>query len=207
MEQNIPPFMNNRGAGLLAQGHKQGELPNQAEMPDESNVAPEEQEQYDKFVANALMFIHGEQSDQLIEQLGQGEPDQALANVVVGVIIMLQESAVKAGKPLGKAVLFNGGEEIINELINTGITAGVIQPEDDEDAEGIQQDAFLMAVDMYGAYALEAGLTDQEEAAEEMRAGQAGEYDDILDEQQPQQQQPQQQMQQPQGQPQPQGVR
>ncbi len=177
MEQNIPPFMNNRGAGLLAQGHQQGQLPNQADMPDESNVTPEEQDQYDKFVANALMFIHGEKSDDLIMEMGKGEPDEALANAAVGLIIMLQQSAVKAGKPVSKAVLFNGGEEILNELINTAITAGVIQPEDEADAEGIQQDAFLIAIDLYGQYALEAGLTDQDEAVEEMRAGQAGEFD------------------------------
>ena len=181
MEQNIPAFMNNRGAGLLAQGHQQGNLPNQRDMPDESNVTPEEQDQYDKFVANSIMFIHGDKSDDILGQLAEGEPEQALADVLVGIVTMLQQSAAQAKKPISQEVIANGGEEILNELINFAIEAGVYNMEEVE-AEEVQQEAFLIAIDLYGQYAAEAGLIDMEETQQAAAEAESGKYDHLLKE-------------------------
>jgi len=171
--------------GLLQRGAPQSEQmaprPGQEmpdEMPDGEPASPEEQAQYEKMINNAMKTIHGKQSDQLLERLAQGEPEEAIADVAVGLVIKLYESAEQSGSPLSEAVLMTGGEEIINEIINLGIVAGIYDF-DEAEGEEIQQEAWFIALDKFGRFINQTGKIDSQGLEQGAQEVMAGKYDHI----------------------------
>lgn len=160
--------------GLLAQGIPQ-QQPQAAEGQGEP-ATPEEQAAYEKMIDNAMRTLHGPQSTTIVEKLAQGDPAEAIAEVTVGLIIKLFESAQQAGKPLPESVLMHGGEEILNEVINMGLVAGVFDF-DEEEGETIQQEAFFIALDKFGQYYEQVGEVNPDELNAGLQAAQAGAFD------------------------------
>ena len=192
MEQ-APAFMTNEaaaqqqgGGGLLSQADQmqrgggqqmpQGQDPMMGE--DGEQASPEEQDQYEKMITNAMSTLHGEQSDLILEKLAQdGDPEQAVGDVVVSLIVKLYESAEEAGQPLSDAVILNGGEEILNEVVNLGMIAGVWGDIDEDEGETIQQEAMLIVMDKFGRYLEQQGRFNPEELDQGVQSANSGAFD------------------------------
>lgn len=138
----------------------------------DSNVSPEEQEQYSQFEQNYLKLIYaegGEVQPGILDALkappgapeGEGEAPPphilALANTAVEITKTLDDSAREAGKPLSDAVLLEGGKSIVEELAEVAEAAGIHDYSEEE-----MTGAFATAMDMYRDKAIADGRTDEE---------------------------------------------
>lgn len=124
---------------------------------EQPNVTPEEQAAYDQFVNNGMQLMYqGEQVapailnhlqgkwDDIAPMLGElpqdegnldpSNPIDGLAVATVGIVLALEASAAEAGKELDPAVVFHGGAEIAEQLVEVAETAGIheFSPEDME---------------------------------------------------------------------------
>jgi len=130
-------------------GGGQPPAPQDPAAPDGSNQAtPEEQEQYDHFVSNALNLIADPKNtkvrESVINLLGSGNPVEALASAAVYVVDAVEKSAAKNGIELPPAVMMEGGTEIVGALADLQAAKNIADLEPgDVDA------AYLKAVDMY----------------------------------------------------------
>lgn len=176
-------------AGLMDSGKEpqttppEGNAPPPARDPNrytdegDSNVSPEEQEQYSQFEENYLKLIYadgGEVQPGIIEALdvkggipegdkgeegSQGQSPQivALANTAVQITMRLDDTAREAGKPLSDDVLLEGGKSVIEELAEVAEAAGLHDYTEEE-----MTGAFAMAMDLYRDKAIADGRTDEE---------------------------------------------
>lgn len=133
----------------------------------ESNVSPEEQEAYDMYVNNAmeiiypsveqasvspqiLMQLKGEWPPELTEMMASleepltGEPLDNIAATAAVITMMLEGSAASAGQDMPDEVIFHGGAEIVEELVDLGEELGLFELDDQQ----VEQ-AFYRAVDIY----------------------------------------------------------
>lgn len=132
----------------------------------EGNVSPEEQEQYDAFMQNALEVIYPRGEDaQVAPNILNGlkaTPDKpllALANTAVSMVVGLRDSAEKAGNPIGDDVLFHAGADLVAELAEVAEAANIHEFSEEE-----IENAFYMALDLYRGEAQQSGRIDQEAA-------------------------------------------
>ena len=132
----------------------------------EGNVTPEEQEQYDAFMQNALEVIYPRGEDaQVAPNILNGlkaTPDKpllALANTAVSMVVGLRDSAEKAGNPIGDDVLFHAGADLVAELAEVAEAANIHEFSEEE-----IENAFYMALDLYRGEAQQSGRIDQEAA-------------------------------------------
>lgn len=145
------------------------------------NVSPEEQQQYEQFVGQALNLIYDDKGMQAVTQRlkGTGDPMDDLAQTAVMVVTRVQESAREAGQDIPGDVLFHGGVEIIEDLANLAEKAGIHSFSEDE-LEG----ATYRALDLYRETATQAGLIDpaplKQEFGELMQADQQGRLGEII---------------------------
>jgi hypothetical protein len=133
----------------------------------ESNVSPEEQAMYDQYINNAMEIIYprgeeasvspqilgplkGEWPPELqemmagLEQPLSGEPLDNIAATAAVLTMMLEGSAASAGQPMPDEVIFHGGAEIVEELVDLGEELGLFELGDEEVEQG-----FYRAVDIY----------------------------------------------------------
>lgn len=136
---------------------------------DESNVTPEEQAEYDRFMENALTLMYDESGakPELIQALGaakDGEAQEAnpailaLAQTAVTIVGQLDDSAREAGKPVSDDVLYHGSFAVVQELAELA-EAAKIHDYSEEDITG----AFMQAIDIYRPKLIESGRTTEEE--------------------------------------------
>lgn len=146
------------GDASLQDGDVGGEAP---------NVSPEEQQQYDQFVNNALELIYPQGSNgdvapvilqHLSGQFGQDEaqmlaqadppvsnnPTDNLAATAVLVVIMVEASAANAKAQIDDAVLYHAGLAIIEELAEVAQAASIHDYGDKE-----MEASFYRALDIY----------------------------------------------------------
>lgn len=101
----------------------------------ESNVSPEEQALYHKFMENyyTVMYIGGAGNekqpplaDSIIEEHFSGnlQPVDALANAGMSVVDSLSRSAAEAGKPIPGDVLMHAGVEVLEDIAELAENAG-----------------------------------------------------------------------------------
>jgi hypothetical protein len=107
---------------------------------EQSNVTPEEQAEYDKFVTNGheiiypanaegqvdpkiMEHLHGQFDEQATQLFAEaqpaftpGSPVENLAGTLTLLVIALESSAGSAGKQLDPAVVYHGGSELLLEL-------------------------------------------------------------------------------------------
>ncbi len=145
-------------------------------------ATPEEQAQYEKTIQNAMSTLHGENSDAIIDKLSEGQPEEAVAEVVASLIIKLYESAEQAGKPLEDSVMMFAGDEILNEVVNMGVISGAFGEISEDEGEDIQQEAMLLSMDKVGRYLEQQGRFDREALKQGMDDANNGKYDSMLQE-------------------------
>jgi len=170
-------LLNLQGAGVAAEGF------NGEDVEGEPNVTPEEQADYDLFVKNAMEFIYTEDDKVLpdvMKRLATGKPVDALAQTAVWVVSMVESSAKANTKEITDDVVFHGGREILEQLVEVA-EAGGNHDFSEKDIEG----AWYQALDMYReAASPEGGRFNAEEATAEFmelnEADQQGRADDVL---------------------------
>ena len=158
--------------------------PSEPQGPDgdeESNVSPEEQAQYDKFINNAYRVIYDEKmAPQLLKKIQNAEdPKAELAMSAVNVVMTLQEKAEASGAPVSDEVLFHGGLAVVEDIANFSNVAKAYEFSNTEIEEAV-----MAAVDLYGSMALDAGKVDEQGAAksyqEMLAANEEGRLEEVL---------------------------
>lgn len=151
--------------GLLNRPQK-GVAP-EAGYQGETNVSPEEQQEYDKFMDNGFKLIYDERSmPQLLQRLNQsGNPVEGLATVTVGVVRRLVDAAEKAGQKIDPAVLLHGGADLMADIAALAKTAGVHEYSEEE-----IESASFVAMDQFGTAEIERGAVDQQLVADDFQA-------------------------------------
>lgn len=170
-------LMDSGGAGVTATGF------DDEETEGEPNVTPEEQAEYDLFVKNAMEFIYTEEDKVLpdvMNRLATGNPVDGLAQTAVWVVGMVESSAKASGREMSNDVVFHGGREILEQLVEVAEAGGG----HDFTAKEIES-AWYKALDLYREAATpEGGRFDPKEAADEFlalnEADQQGNADDVL---------------------------
>lgn len=160
------------GNGLL-EGPQDGE--------DESNVTPEEQAQYERFVGNGMNLIYDEKvMPGLIKRMSVGgDPVEALASVTSQVLLKVMQSAAKAGKPItDDALLLQGGLELLELLAELAQVAKIHSYTDQE-----KEAAGYRAADLVREQMAQNGQLDQaqqqKDAQEWVQADRTGQLDQM----------------------------
>lgn len=131
-----------------------------------SNVSPEEQKQYDRFVDNCYSVIYDQKTlPKILKSLDATEdPKMNLANTVVTVIDFVAKSAKGAQMEISGDVLMHGGAEVMGDLADL---AGKVKIHDytDDEIEG----ATYIAMDLYREMQKKDGTLDINAAKEDVR--------------------------------------
>jgi hypothetical protein len=123
----------------------------QQSQVDGPQPSPQEQEQYDLMVANAMEFIYGEKTaDTVIKVLSQSPPAEAIANVLTLIGAGMKKSADMAGAQISPEAMVNAATEIIDALLELGQAAGVFNLQSQEEIDQIAKQSLMMAVQQYG---------------------------------------------------------
>lgn len=100
-------------------------------------VSPQNQEAYDRVVTAAGMVIYNEPTHEAVMQmLGAGSPDAALANTIVTILAALDQ---KAGGKIPRDVIIPAASEMFDMLVELGTQAGIFEPLDDQMMESAAQ--------------------------------------------------------------------
>lgn len=111
----------------------------------EGNVSPEEQQEYELFVDNAIKLMSEPRVAGALRQNLQAEdPVDGLASAAVMVVKRLKDSAKKAGREVNPDVLMHGGAEILEILASTAAKAGIHDFSEEE-----TENALYRAMDLY----------------------------------------------------------
>jgi hypothetical protein len=136
----------------------------------DSNVTPEEQAMYEKFITNFHEVVFGQTGrqpgpngepsifDTVMTSLTEiGDPVDALATTTVRVVAFLAESAEQAGKPIPPDVLLHAATEIIPNLAEFAEALGVHDDYTEEELSLVLERASLM----YASELTQSGKIDQ----------------------------------------------
>jgi len=142
-------------------------MPPQGGGPDNSNVSPEEQQQYEGFVGNYLRLVYqdDEMRPALLESLGgDGNPVEGLANTAAMVVKRLVDSARGKGADISQDVIFHAGaEEIIPDLAELQADAKIADLGEQE-----IEAAMYRALDIYREAEMGEGNLDTETLSRDM---------------------------------------
>lgn len=131
-------------------------------------ATPEEQAQYDHFVAKAYDLIYDQKTlPKIVDMLdGDGQdPMEGLARATALIVGRIGDAAEKAGEHLSGDVVLHAGTEIFEDLANLSRVANIKDYSQDRDAlEG----AYFRALDIFRGMLQEAGALDQGAAAADM---------------------------------------
>lgn len=177
------------GSGVAAPDQQQAGQPAapadgapQDSQGSDSNVSPEEQAMYDRFVKNGLSIIYpqgtngqvspvvmahlsGQLEPEAQQQFAKAEPPLAgnpvdnLATSAVLIVLMLESSAAQANHPTPPEIVMHGGAELLGELADIA-TAAKIHDYSEKEIEG----ATYRGMDLYR---ISSPFMDQEGAAQE----------------------------------------
>ena len=150
------------GAGAGPVGFTPGEDIEDDETP---NVDPEEQQQYDQFVTNAMELMYGDDDKvepQVLQRLSTGnKPIDVLAQTTVWLVMLVEQDATRNNVNITDDVVFHAGREIMEQLIEIAEAAEIHTFKEAE-----IQGAWYQALDMYReANSDEGGRFNPEEAA------------------------------------------
>lgn len=154
-------------AGLL---NKQPGMPpqqpsvNDPNAEEGTNVSPEDQRQYDRFVTNGMKLIYDPKAmPQLLQTIaGGGNPVQGIANALATVVMRLEDSAGKQGQQIDGDVELHGATELMEQMIELAETAGIHEytPEEIESAYYLAIDTYRVAKQEKGTLPVEALTED-----------------------------------------------
>ena len=133
------------------------------------NVSPEEQAAYDTVMEAALSMIYVQDGsfEQILQKIqGEAEGDglaYGIGHTAAMILRSIQGSAQQAGRAIPEDVLLPAGEEIVAELVNICVQAGLAKP---EEQENLVAEAMMNGVQEFGKAAQQAGEITPEQQAE-----------------------------------------
>ena len=124
---------------------------------------PFSQRDMDIFVANGVKLIHsGAVSDQIIAQIVDADnPVPIIADVTLNVVGRLEESAGATGKKPSLAVVAQGGNVLMGEVIRVAEAGGMKKK-----GPAPKHQAFALAISKYLDNALKSGAMTQEQLSQ-----------------------------------------
>ncbi len=172
IREQVPPDMAEQQGMEEEQAAPEGE-------GGESNVAPEEQAQYDQFVKNGMQLMYDEKAtDQLLENISSSENKvEGLANALVTIVSRLEESATESGQEISGDVMMHGGQELMEQLVELVEEAGIHDYTPEE-----MESAFLAAIDAYRSMKQEQGTLPVEDLGQDFAELQQAESEGRLEE-------------------------
>lgn len=135
----------------------------------ESQVSPEEQDQYNKVMTIALAMLHGDQAShanvvQRLKAAQGGNLAQELGHMAAMILKSAQGNAEQNGVTVASNVLYNAGLEVVAELVDIAKAMGLVK--DDKEAEQLFKDGCFQAVKFFGeAMQKEGRITPDVQAA------------------------------------------
>jgi hypothetical protein len=120
------------------------------------DASPEEQEQYERFVARAMQLMYSDKMRPKVRELlaGEGDPVEGLARASAMVIVRVALAAEKAGEKLMGDAVFEAGKSIIEDLAEYATKWGIHDFEtNSKDLEG----AYFRTLDMMRVMMQQAG--------------------------------------------------
>lgn len=146
-------------------GLSQAMGPEQQAGPKQKPASKEEQAEYNKFVGMGMTMLWSDQFMPTAEKMLKASPDEVEAMARLGVAIgsRIYDGAKKQGHDISPAVMLHGGLEIMQQITEFAIAAGIpkIGPEDTEDA-------YYLAADMFRAHLQGKGEIDPEASAADL---------------------------------------
>lgn len=116
---------------------------------DAPNVDPEEQEQYDRIVMNAMKVIHGQNSrDAILQSISTGNPAEAIGQLAGQLVAQINQSAMGAGAQLSEDAMYHAGIEIIEQLTELAISSGIVPEEQADQVHAIAIESGLQTYKM-----------------------------------------------------------
>lgn len=136
------------------------------DQDEQTNVSPEEQQQYDRFVDNCYAVIYDQKTlPKILKSLdATDDPIMNLANTIVQVVHFVATSAKGAQQQISGDVLIQGGAEVMGDLADLAGKVGIHEYSEDE-IEG----ATYRAMDMYRELQKQDGTLDVNAAKQDMR--------------------------------------
>lgn len=161
---------------------RRGLMPEPAPEPeDEGNVSPEEQAQYDQFVAQGMKLYNDPKVMPSILGMieGDGDPVNGLASATATIVVRLVQSMKGLPTKMSGDVIYHGGVELLEQLADVGAVTKLhdFTPEEMQQAE-------LRAVDMVRDMLTKSGDIDNEAVMQDfnalVEADKAGTLDEVL---------------------------
>lgn len=161
---------------------RRGLMPEPAPEPeDEGNVSPEEQAQYDQFVAQGMKLYNDPKVMPSILGMieGDGDPVNGLASATATIVVRLVQSMKGLPTKMSGDVIYHGGVELLEQLADVGAVTKLhdFTPEEMQQAE-------LRAVDMVRDMLTKSGDIDNEAVMQDfnalVEADKAGNLDEVL---------------------------
>lgn len=184
---NMPmrqPMGPQNGGGMnnadMAEGESAPDTEGQGDQ-DQTNVSPEEQAQYDKFVTNGMKLIFSPNTAPKIVARLKADPNpvHGLAATTVLIVGTLKDSAARNGMELPPDILLHGGAELMSNIAELAAAAKVHSYTDTE-----IENASYIAMDMYGTKEMQKGTLDKQAIGKDfetmMAADKAGKIDEVL---------------------------
>lgn len=135
---------------------------------DPREASPEQQDQYDRFVATAMNIMYEREMVPRLLQLleGGGDPVEGLARATVMITARVATAAEESGEKLSGDVLFNAGAEIFNQLADVSDAAGFGNFAEDRD---MLEAAYFRALDEFRTLMQQAGRVNQQAAQRDLQ--------------------------------------
>jgi hypothetical protein len=146
-------------------------------------ASPEEQRQYETFVAQGFNLIYDPKLfPQVVEMLrGEGDPQEGLARTAAMVVMRVMTSAQQSGIEFAPDVAMHAGTELFEDLGELSKQAGI--HDFSQDPDGLEG-SYFKALDMVRAQLQEAGAIDQEAAGRDFsmlqQMDEAGELEGVF---------------------------
>ena len=152
-----------------AMGQGQGPEMQQRGNPMEPHQAtPEQQDQYDRFVATAMNLMYEREMVPKMLQLleGGGDPVEGLARATTMITARVATAAEEGGEQLSGDVLFNAATEIFQQLADVSDAAGMGNFAEDRD---MLEAAYFRTLDEFRTLMQDAGRVNQEAAMRDLQ--------------------------------------
>lgn len=146
-----------------------------------SNVADDEQQQYEKFVKESAALIYNEKTlPSILESLSiKSDPKEALATTIASVVMRMEDGYEQKGEKVPPDILMHGGLEVGELLAEMQEAIGIVELQQEE-MDGVA----LRAMDIYRENRQKQGKLNEEAIKEDfntiVQADKAGRIDDVL---------------------------
>lgn len=103
---------------------------------EESNVTPEEQKQYDTVVGKAMELLYDEERlGYLVDKLKGGAKNisKEIGHSAAMTLSTIDQTVKEQGQQIPEEILFNAGEEIVSQIVDIAVAAGIVSPEQEQD--------------------------------------------------------------------------